>query len=153
MLIDALQTLYEVRSAAERQAEQQLARAAALLAREQDRGTRLAAELDAARAGRERVRADSSLTPGSAAALQRAHRYATRLDADLQAAAAALEVHARGPLAAATAALDRARADHLRSRQRREAVERAIARRQAARRREQDRRAEAALDDLPQRRR
>jgi len=153
MSIDALQTLCEVRLAAERQAEQQLERATVQLAREKDREARLVAQLDAARGARERMRADTSLTPASAAAMQLAHRYATRLAADLQTAQAALDAHARGPLASAAAALDGARADHLRARQRREAVERAITRRQAARRREQDRRAEAAADDLAQRRR
>ncbi|HXJ21001.1 MAG TPA: hypothetical protein VMT03_12275 [Polyangia bacterium] len=153
MLIDALQTLREVRLAAERQAERQLAGAMALLAREKDREARLAAELDAARAVRERTRADTSLTPSSAASIQLTHRYATRLDAELQAAQAALEAHTGGPLASAATALERARADHLRAHQRREAVERAITRRQSALRRDQDRRAEAAADDLPHRRR
>jgi len=150
---EALRTLCEVRLAAERQAEQEFVRATALLGREREREAGLAAELDAARAGRDRARGDFSLAPGNAAALQLARRYADRLESELRAAAAALEAHVRGPLAAGLAAVDRARADHLRASQRREAVERAIARREAARRRDQERRAEAAEDDLAQRRR
>jgi flagellar biosynthesis chaperone FliJ len=151
MSIDALHTLCQVRLAAERQAEQQLGPAAALLARARDHQVRLAAELDAVRAGRDRTRA-GALTPSSAGALQVERRYAARLDAELRAAVAAVEAHVAGPLAAAAAALDRARANHLRARQRREVVERAITRRQAARRLEDARRAEAANDDLAQRR-
>jgi hypothetical protein len=152
-LIETLQTLCQVRLAAERQAEQQLAQAAALLGREREREARLAAELDAARGRRDQARRDNGPVAVSAAAILIARRYAARLDAELRALGSALEVHVRGPLAAAAAALDGARAEHLRSRRRREAVQRAIARREAARRRDQERRAEAALDDLPRRRR
>ena len=153
MSIDALRTLCEVRLAAERQAEQQLARATLAHARARDHEAHLAAELDAARVRRDQARRDSGLTPGTAASIQAAQRYAARLDAELRASASALEVHVRGPLAAAAAAAEQARAAHLRARQRREAVERAVTRREAAHRRDQDRRAEAASDDLAQRRR
>jgi flagellar biosynthesis chaperone FliJ len=152
-LIETLQTLCQVRLATEREAEQRLAGAAALHGREREREAQLAAELDAARERRDQARRDSGTAPASAAVIQIAHRYAARLDAQLRALGSALEAHVRGPLAGAAAALDRARADHLRARQRREAVERAIARREAARRRDQDRRAEIAADDLAQRRR
>jgi flagellar biosynthesis chaperone FliJ len=153
MSIDALQTLCTVRAAAEQEAEQQLARATAQHQQQREHQARLAAELEAARARRDQVRRDDVLTPGSAAEIQTRLRYAARLDAAVAAAQSELGRHAQGPLAAAAAAVERARADHLRARQRREAVERAIARRQAAARRDQDRRAQAVADDLAQRRR
>jgi len=152
-LIETLQTLCQVRLAAEREAEQQLARAAAQHGRERERETRLVAELDAARGRRDQAPRDGGTGPASAAAIQVVRRYAARLEAELQALRSALDVHRRGPLAEAAAAFERARADHLRARQRREAVERAITRREAARRRDQARRAEALADDLPPRRR
>jgi hypothetical protein len=152
MSIEALRTLCEVRLAAERQAEQRLARAAALHTRELQQQARLAAELDAARARRDRLRRDRGLPAASASAWQDARRYDDRLDSELRRAAAAREAHARGPLAAAAGAMDQARAEQQRARQRREAVERAIERRQAAHRRDQDRRAETEADDLPRRR-
>ena len=64
----------------------------------------------------------------------------------------ALASHRAGALARAIAADEAARAAHLKAHQRREVVDKAIARRRAARERERDRRAEAAVDDLPRRR-
>ena len=148
-----LQTLCRVRVAAEREAERLLARAAALHERELARQAQLAAELDAARAKRDQARRDDAgLAWSTVAAIQIAQCYAARLEAELRALGSALDAHVQGPVAAAAAALDRARADQLRARQRREAVERALARREAARRRDLERRAEAAADDLPRRR-
>ncbi|MFL5306220.1 MAG: hypothetical protein ACJ8F1_13460 [Polyangia bacterium] len=149
MSFEALQTLCEVRLAAERQAERELARASAAVRAAREEQARLAEAVAAARA--RRGTPEGSLTPTSAGVLQTAARYLARLDAELAAAARAAGDHARGPLAAAVEVEAQARDQHARARARREVVQRAIERRQAARRREQDRRAEADADDLAQR--
>ncbi|HVT08686.1 MAG TPA: hypothetical protein VHO67_14615, partial [Polyangia bacterium] len=102
MSFEALQTLCEVRLAAERQAERDLARAAADARAARDRQARLAERLAVARARRGERK--SSLSPTSAGALQVAARYAARLDAEVVAAELAAADHARGLLAEAVEA-------------------------------------------------
>jgi len=146
----ALQALCEVRRAAQRQAEQELARAAAELRRAHDQAARLEASLAAARARLDGARRHAP-AGGQAADWLAARRYLDRLEADVGEAERALQAHARDGLREAADAQDRAREQHLRACRRREVVERAVARRAAAGRREQERRAEAAADDLAQR--
>lgn len=146
----ALETLCEVRRAGERQAEQELAHAAAALGRAREQGARLSEALEAARARLDGARGQAT-AGGLAAGLLAEQRYLARLQAELEAAACAVETHARGVLREASDAEARARDQHLRARARREAVERAVARRLASWRRDQERRAEAAADEIAQR--
>ncbi|HXU65057.1 MAG TPA: hypothetical protein VN962_25335 [Polyangia bacterium] len=138
-----------MRRAAQRQAEQELARAAAELRRAHDQAARLEASLAAARARLDGARRHAPA--GQAAAWLAARRYLARLEAEVGDAERAIQAHARENLREAADAQDRAREQHLRASRRREVVERAVARRAAAGRREQERRAEAAADELAQR--
>jgi len=146
----ALQALCEVRRAAERQAEQELARAAAELGRARAEAERLAAVLAACRARLDSARGHAP-GGGPAAAWLAEHRYLARLEGEVATAARATETHARGVLGEAAQAEARAREQHQRARGRREVVERAAARRAAVWRRDQERRAEVTADELAQR--
>jgi flagellar biosynthesis chaperone FliJ len=147
----ALYTLRDLRIAEERQAEQALGGAAALVRRTEVETTRLAAHLVEARAAEAAARAGTS-APATAAEAQTARRFSERLRLATRTALETLERHRAEVVTPAVRAEAAARAAHLRARQRREVVEKAIARREALRRREQERREEAAADDLGQRR-
>ena len=144
---DALKALCEVRLAAERQAEDALARAVVELRRARDEEARLAGVLASARARRDEERRREP-TAGAAAVLQLAQSYRARLEAATRSAERAVEVHAQNALHVAATDEAHARDQHERAARRREAVERAITRRQAARRRAEERREAAAADDL-----
>jgi hypothetical protein len=146
----ALYTLRDLRVAGEKQAEQSLGEAAAALRAAELGGERLAARFDEARAAEAAARAGERPAP-TALAAQTERRFWTRLGAERQAAAAAIERHRAEVLGPAARAEAAARDAHLRARQRREVVDKAIARREAALRRDRERRAEAAADDLGQR--
>ncbi|HEY4393243.1 MAG TPA: hypothetical protein VGP64_04245 [Polyangia bacterium] len=148
----ALYTLRDLRLAAEKQAERSLGTAAATLRAAEAEAERLRARLAETRAAEAAARAANSPAV-TALAAQTERRFWARLAGERQAAAEAIERHRAdviGPAARAEAA---ARDAHLRTRQRREVVEKAIARREAAVHRDRERRGEAAADDLGQRRR
>jgi hypothetical protein len=146
----AVYTLRDLRVAGEKQAEQSLGAAAAALRAAEVEAGRLRRRLDEARAAEVSARA-AERPAATALAAQTERRFWDRLAAEKAAAAAAIERHRADVLGPATSAEAAARAAHLRARLRREVVEKAIARREAALRREQERRAEAAADDLGQR--
>jgi len=148
----ALYTLRDLRIAEERQAEQALGEAAALVRRAEVETTRLAAHLVEARAAEAAARATEPAAPATAAQAQTVRRFSERLRRSTRTAIEALERHRAEVVTQAVRAEAAARTVHLRARQRREVVEKAIARREALRRREQERREEAAADDLGQRR-
>jgi flagellar export protein FliJ len=147
----ALYTLRDLRVAEERQAEQTLGEAAAIVRRAETETARLSARTVEARAAETAARATTS-APATAAEAQTVRRFSERLRLATRTAVEALERHRAQVVAPAVRAETAARAAHLRARQRREVVEKAIARREALRRREQERREEAAADDLGQRR-
>ena len=149
----ALYTLRDLRVAEERQAERALGEAAAVVRRAAVETERLSARTVEARAAEVAARA-TEVASGAAtvARAQTARRFSERLRLATRTAVEALERHRVEIVTAAERAEATARAAHLRARQRREVVEKAIARREALRRREQERRAEAAADDLGQRR-
>jgi flagellar biosynthesis chaperone FliJ len=148
----ALYTLRDLRVADERQAERALAEASAGVRRAEAETERLAAQGAEARAAEAAARA-AEAPSGTAAQAQAVRRFWARLELETRAAAAAIERHRSDVAAPALRAEVVARAAHLRARQRREVVEKAIARREALRRQQDERRAEAAADDLGQRRR
>jgi len=149
----ALYTLRDLRVAEERQAEQALGQAAAVVRRAEAETERLTARTVEARAAVAAARATVTTSPSATAAeAQTARRFSERLRLATRAAVEALDRHRAQVVAPAERAEAGARATHLRARQRREVVEKAIARREALRRREQERREEAAADDLGQRR-
>jgi hypothetical protein len=149
-----LYTLRDLRIDGERQAERALAVAAASRRRADEETARLesrVAEAQAARrAAREKLDAE---VVGSAADAQARLRFWSRLDAEARACTLAVASHRKTAVEPAVRTEAEARAGHLRARQRREVVDKAIARREAAGRLDQSRRAEAAADDLTQRRR
>lgn len=148
-----LYTLRDLRLDGERQAERGLADAAAARRRSDEETVRLEARATAARAARQAARGGAApALAESAADAQVRRRFWSRLDAEAQACAAAVVAHRAEVCVPAVRAEAAARAAHLRARQRREVVDKAIARREAAGRLEQGRRAEAAADDLAQRR-
>jgi hypothetical protein len=148
-----LYTLRDLRLDGERHAERALAEAATARRRADEEAHRLEARVAAAQAARYAARAGAGTPlPGSAADAQARLRFWARLDAEARACAAEVSAHRAAVCEPATRAEEAARAAHLRARQRREAVDKAIARREAARRLDQGRRAEAAADDLAQRR-
>jgi hypothetical protein len=142
----SLQVLRSRRLDEERQAERALADATAARRRAEDEAGRLEAAIREARADRDAARAGEA-PAGRATEVLAARRYLARLDERVKAAALALSRHRDGPLAAAIAAREAARAAHLSSRQRREVVDKAIARREAAVKRDAERRTEAEQDD------
>jgi flagellar export protein FliJ len=147
----ALYTLRDLRVAEERQAEQALGAAMAGVRRAEAETERLDARTVEARAAEVPARAaETGSGPVSAAAAQTARRFFERLRLATRAAVEALDRHRTEVVTAAERAEAAARAAHLRSRQRREVVEKAIARREARRRREQERREEATADELAQ---
>ncbi len=149
----ALYTLRDLRVAEERQAEQTLGEAAATVRRAEVETERLIARTAEARAAEVTARATEAASgDASAARAQTGRRFSERLRLATRTAVEALDRHRAEVVAAAERAEATARAAHLRARQRREVVEKAIARREALHRREQERRAEAAADDLGQRR-
>ncbi|HSY41146.1 MAG TPA: hypothetical protein VLA79_16515 [Polyangia bacterium] len=150
----ALYTLRDLRVAEERQAEQALGEAAAVVRRAEVETERLTVRMAEARAAELTARATEAASSASATAAraQTAQRFSERLRLATRVAVEALDHHRVEIVTAAERAEAAARAAHLRARQRREVVEKAIARREALRRREQERRAEAAADDLGQRR-
>jgi flagellar biosynthesis chaperone FliJ len=148
----ALYTLRDLRIAEERQAEQALGEAAALVRRAELETTRLAAHLVEARAAEAAALATEPAAPTTAARAQTVRRFSERLRLATRRAVEALERHRAQVVTPAMRAEAAERAAHLRARQRREVVEKAIARREALRRREQERREEAVADDLGQRR-
>ena len=147
----ALYTLRDLRVAEERQAEQSLGQAAAVVRRAEVETERLTACTVEARAAEAAARATETAS-ATAARAQTARRFSERLRLATRTAVEALDRHRAQVVMPAVRAEAAARAAHLRSRQRREVVEKAIARREALRRREQERREEAAADDLGQRR-
>ncbi len=147
----ALYTLRDLRVAGEKQAERSLGAAAAALRAAEAAAVRLAARFDEARAVEAAARA-ADRPAGTALAAQTERRFWARLAGERDAAAAAIDRHRADVLLPATQAEAAARAAHLRARQRREVVDKAIARRESAERRDRERRAEAAADDLGQRR-
>jgi hypothetical protein len=149
-----LYTLRDLRTDGERQAERALAEAAAARRRADEEAARLEIRVAKAQMARQAAR-DGALEPRaeSAADAQVRLRFWSRLDAEAQACAAAATNHRADVCEPAARAEGAARAAHLRARQRREVVDKAIARREAAGRLDQSRRAEAAADDLAQRRR
>ena len=148
-----LYTLRDLRLDGERQAERGLAEAAAARRRAQEETARLETRATAAQTARQAARGGAAAPLAeSAAAAQVRRRFWSRLDADAQACAAAVAAHRAGVYDPAVRAEEAARTTHLRARQRREVVDKAITRREAAGRLEQGRRAEAAADDLAQRR-
>ncbi len=149
----ALYTLRDLRVAEERQAEQALGEAAAVVRRAAVETERLGARTVEARAAEVAARATEVASDAATVArAQTARRFSERLRLATRTAVEALERHRVEIVTVAERAEATARAAHLRARQRREVVEKAIARREALRRREQERRAEAAADDLGQRR-
>jgi flagellar biosynthesis chaperone FliJ len=149
----ALYTLRDLRVAEERQAEQALGAAAAVVRRAEVETERLTARTVEARAAELAARATETPSAfATAAEAQTARRFSQRLRLATRTAVEALDRHRAQVVMAAERAEATARAAHLRARQRREVVEKAIGRREALRRREQERRAEAAADDLGQRR-
>jgi hypothetical protein len=149
---NALDTLLALRRAGERQAEAEVAKAAAALREAQAEEARLDAALAAARAALDVARRDNGGVERAGDAQARL-RFWSRLERRVTDAGGALAGHRAGELARAAGADAAARAAHRQARQRREVVEKAIARRRAAEARDRDRRAEAALDDLPRPRR
>jgi hypothetical protein len=147
----ALYTLRDLRVAGEKQAERSLGAAVAALRSAEVEAERLAARLGESRAAEAAARA-ADRPAATAHGAQTERRFWARLAAERQAAAQAIDRHRTDALLPATRAEADARTAHLRARQRREVVEKAIARREAAERRDRDRRAEAAADDLGQRR-
>jgi hypothetical protein len=149
----ALYTLRDLRVAEERQAEQALGEAAAVVRRAEVETERLVARTAEARGAEVAARAaEAAWAPATAAQAQTARRFSERLRLATCRAVEALDRHRVEVVTAAERGEAAARSAHLRARQRREVVEKAIARREALRRREQERRAEAAADDLGQRR-
>jgi flagellar biosynthesis chaperone FliJ len=148
-----LYTLRDLRIDGERQAERTLAEAAAARRRADEETARLEMFLAEAQAARRAARDDAGGTLAeSVADAQVRLRFWSRLEAVARAGAVALATHRAGVWEPAAQAEQAARAAHLRARQRREVVDKAIARREAARHLDQSRRAEAAADDLAQRR-
>jgi hypothetical protein len=146
-----LYTLRDVRVADERQAERALAEASAAVRRAQAELDRLAARAAEARAAE--VAARTAEAPaGTVAQAQAVRRFWERRARETADAAVAVERHRAEGVTPAARAEAAARAAHLRARQRREVVDKAIARREAVERRDRERRAEAAADDLVQRR-
>jgi hypothetical protein len=149
---DALDTLLALRRDGERQAELAMAASASKVREARAEEDRLEAAVAEARAGLAAARRDGGGGEETAAEAQVRRRFWARLERQIAAAGDALTRHRGGALARALAADETARATHRQARQRREVVERAITRRRAAQQRDRERRAEAALDDLPRRR-
>ncbi len=147
----ALYTLRDLRVADERQAERGLAEAVADVLRAETETARLAERAALARAAEVGARA-AEVPSGTVAQAQVVRRFWTRLAHETAAAARAIARHRAEVVAPALGVEAAARAAHLRARQRREVVDKAIARREAARRQQNERRAEAAADNLGQRR-
>jgi hypothetical protein len=149
-----LYTLRDLRVDGERQAERALAAAVAARQRADEESARLETRVAEAQAAQRTAREDFGVgLEGSAAEAQARLRFWSRLDAEARACTQAAAAHRRTALEPAVRTEAEALAGHLRARQRREVVDKAIARREAAGRLDQSRRAEAAADDLPNRRR
>jgi hypothetical protein len=149
-----LYTLRDLRIDGERQAERALAGAVAARRRADAETERLETRVAAAEAARQAARDGAGRAlPESAADAQARLRFWSRLDAEARACVAAAVAHRDGVCKPAARAEEAARATHLRARRRREVVDKAIARREAAGRLYRGRLAEAAADDLAQRRR
>jgi flagellar biosynthesis chaperone FliJ len=149
----ALYTLRDLRITEERQAEQALGKAMAVVRRAGAETERLTARTVEARAAEVAARATGTASAStSAAEAQTGRRFSERLRLATLAAVEALDRHRAEIVTPAQHAETAARAAHLRARQRREVVEKAIARCEAVRRGEQARREESAADDLAQRR-
>jgi flagellar biosynthesis chaperone FliJ len=155
MPTSALQTLLALRLDGERRAEQALANAMHAFARAMADSEALAARAADARAeaAAAKTAEGAETSVESAADAQARRRFRRRLDDAAVRSDDAVRAHRRDVVTPAEQAVATARAEHLRSRQRREVVEKTIGRRESARRLQQDRRSEAAADDLPLRRR
>jgi hypothetical protein len=149
-----LYTLRDLRIDGERQAERALAAAVAARRQADDETARLETRVAEAQAARRTAgESFSAEVEGSVAVAQTRLRFWSRLDAEARACTQAVASHRQTAVEPAVRAESEARAGHLRARQRREVVDKAIARREAAGRLDQSRRAEAAADDLTNRRR
>ena len=148
--VGTLATLLDLRRAGEKEAERALGAAAAVRRTAEAEEARLARDAEAARAAVAAARHDGDnvgATVERAGDAQARRRFWARLEAQAEAATAALVRHRKQELARAIDGDTSARAAHLRARQRREVVEKALARREAIARREADRREEAIQDD------
>ncbi len=146
---NALASLLGLREVEERRAERALASAISARARAEAEVARLAEAWQRERAELAARRREAVPPAERAADALGRRRFWERLAADVAARADAVASFRRDALEPARRAEALARAAHVRTRQRREVVERALARRAAALRRELERRAEAVADDRP----
>jgi flagellar biosynthesis chaperone FliJ len=143
-----LQTLLDLKIKAEEDAEQAMAAAATARAKAEKRQTELEAIVVRAREKlKELLNAPLEDLGGSDDMMAR-ERFRKRLQADIELRKQEAQAHRSGPLAAAIAAEAAARAEHLRIRQEREALEKFKEKELAKEKVIAERRAEDALGDL-----